>query len=740
MKKIMTKSYKYIGKSIPRHDADEKAKGELKYVSDMSMEGQLYARLKLSDVAHGKIKSIDVSKALELEGVKGVYHYFNSPSFSYNAHQWMVDQEELEDQALFTDTARFHGDIIAAVVATDRDTARRAAGLIHVEYEMLEPVVDVKASLSDKPARVHEQRSNLLFEKTIETGNVEEAFEAALHIFEDEISTPKQHHAAMEVHASLAIPEPNDKLTIITPCQVSFQVQLIVSKALNMALSDIRVMKANIGGSFGGKGQPTTEPICAFLANQLKKPVLLETDRFQSMVATRTRHATVGSVKTVVNEEGLILARDIDIIADTGAYCTNASAVIMAMAKKYFRMYKIPSSRYRGRVAYTNTPIAGACRGYGSPQIHAITEIHMDNVARAMNFDPVEFRLKNLVKPYDLDPIGGPELGNARIIECVEKGAEAFEWKKRYNEPVVIDKRYRRGVGMACATHGNGYFGAYPDFISLTLRMTNDGAVILNAHLHDLGCGTVTTMQQIIAEVLDIETERVKLIEADTMLNPFDSAGTQASRVTYVCGGAAKKAAEQLKAMLMDYAEEMELERPSYSDIVRYAHRVKKQEAMVSLTYHAPANPAVYAANFVEVVVDTYTGLVEVKDLLAVHDVGRAINKDFCEGQVHGGVQMSLGFALMEEFQYNSEGLLQNKNFSKYHIFNAPEMPKMDVILIEAEEEGGPFGAKSIGEVCAVAAAPAVINAINHALGTSINTLPATPERIVEAINLKNKG
>lgn len=751
----MSENYKYIGKSLARHDAKEKANGSLKYTSDLHVEGLLYARLKTSEIAHGIIKSVDASEALEMEGVVGVYHSLNTPLLKYNEHQWMDEQQEIDDQSMFCDKARFHGDRIGVVVAVNAEVARRAVDKVKVEYEPLEIILTPEDAVVDGATKIHET-DNLIFDKKIEIGDVDSCFENADRIFEDQIVTPKQHHAAMETHVCLAIPESNGHLTIITPCQVAFQVQLIVSKATGLPISKIRVIKANIGGSFGGKGQPNIESICAYAALQTKKPVLLETDRFQSIASTKTRHATMGTIRSVVDENGLIIARAVDILADTGAYCTNAKAVIMAMAKKYFRMYKIEHSRFSGKVVYTNTPIAGACRGYGSPQIHAITEIHMDNIAHALALDPVEMRLKNLIEPFDKDPLGGPALGNARVIDCVKLGAESFNWSERVNRP-TSKGRFRSAVGMACATHGNGYFGAYPDFINMTLKMNTDGEVVLNGALHDLGCGTVTTMQQIVAEVLNINPYTVNVIEADTLVSPYDSAGTQASRVTYVCGGAAKQVAELLRAKLLKLASEKmgcdekelcvaeckimcksnENQCLTYKELVNYAYQHKFEEVSVSTTYQSPANPGVYAANFVEVEVDTYTGLVSIKDFLAVHDIGRAINRDFVEGQIHGGVQMSLGMALMEELTFNAQGLLQNKNFNKYHIFNAPEMPRVKVMLIEAGEEGGPFGAKSVGEVCAVAAAPAVINAINHALGTRISELPATPERILRALDEK---
>ncbi|SHD76380.1 xanthine dehydrogenase family protein molybdopterin-binding subunit [Schnuerera ultunensis] len=744
-------NYKYIGKSVPRHDAIEKATGKIKYVGDMKVNGMLYARLVLSHVAHGKIKSIDISKAKDLPGVVDIFTYDNSPKILYNAHKWMSGMDEVLDQYLFTDKVRFYGDRVAAVVATNDKIAKMAADLIEVEYEVLPAIIDPETSLIEDSIKIHE-RGNIAFSKTMGYGDVDKVFDKASYIFEDKIITPKQHHAAMETHVALAIPS-GDMITIYTPCQVVFQVQLIVSEALNIPLSKVRVIKAPMGGSFGGKGQPIIEPVCAFLAKETGRPVRLTLDRTQSIIGTRTRHKTIGTVKTAVDKKGKILGRDLDIVIDSGAYHTNASAIAMAMGKKFFRMYKMDNVRYSATSVYTNTPVGGACRGYGSPQLHAITELNLDNVARGINMDPVEFRLKNLVHPFDKDPMGGPDLGNGQIIECVKRGAEAFGWKEKWKRP-KDSGRYRKGVGMACGTHGNGYYGAYPDFITMDIKMNSNGEVILNSAIHDMGCGTVTIMQQIVAEVLDLELSKITVLEGDTLSSPYDSAGTQASRVTYVCGGAAKKISEILKdkfakyssKILNCYEEDIVMEggyiynknkpdkKVGYGDMVSNIYHQYSMDMSASYTYSSPANPGVYAANFVEVEVDTYTGLVNVLDIVAVHDIGRAINRDFVYGQVQGGIHLGLGMAISENIELDENGRISTLNFSNYHVINAPSMPDVRIILIEEEDEFGPFGAKSVGEISAVAIAPATLNAINNAIGTNISQYPATPERIVEAL------
>ncbi len=745
----MTNKLKYVGKSVPMHDVMDKVTGEIKYVGDMKLPNMLYAKLLLSDIAHGVIKSIDISKAQALKGVVKIYTYENTPSTSYNSHIWYDGLKAIEDEYLFSKQVRFYGDRIAAVAAEDKETAERAISLIKVEYEKLPHIIS--------PLEAKENPEYRITSKEIKSGEPENIIQTAEIVVETALKTQKVHHAAMETHICLANKELDGTVTIWTPCQVAFQVQLVVCTALGLPKDKVRAIKAAMGGSFGGKGQPVLEPVCAYMAYDLGKPVKLYMDRTECIIATRTRTATIGNVSTAVDAEGNILARDIKMLVDAGAYMTNGEAVALAMGKKAFRLYKIQNQRYTAEVVYTNTPIGGACRGYGSPQIHALTEINIDAAARRLGMDPVKLRLKNLFQPYDKDSIGGPALGNARVIQCVEKGMEVFNWKEKRERPKAIG-RYVRGVGMACATHGNGYYGAYQDYITMSLMMNEKGEIILNSGIHDLGCGTVTTMKQIVSEVFDIPLDKVTAVEGDTFKSPFDSAGTQASRVTFVCGACALKAAEQTRAKLVHYAsrilgcaeEQVVLEngmiyasdqpdkKQAYGDMVTSIQKTLSEKVEVSCTYESPANPASYAVNFVEAEVDTMTGMVRILEVLAVHDIGKAINPGFVEGQIQGAIQMGIGFALSEEISVDSGGIVKETNLGKYHIVNAPDMPDVKVMLIEEGEEHGPYGAKSVGEVSTVAIAPAIINAISNAVDIDITALPATPERVLEAIKRKN--
>lgn len=744
----MNESLKYVGKNFPIHDAVAKATGAIKYTGDMEFPSMLHAKVLFSPVPHAKILHIDVSEALALPGVLGVYTHENTPEVRYNSQVWYAGQQSIKDERIFSDTVRFIGDRIAAVVAISGLIALKAISLIKVEYEELPAVYDPETALKEK--------SKVIFSKEISTGKVSDTLRGAEFIAEDRVETPKIHHAAMETHVCLAVPDFSGKITVYTPCQILYSVRLIVANVLGMPFNKIRVIKTPMGGSFGGKQEVILEPLCAFLAKATVKPVRIELDRKESIISTRTRTRTIGYVKTAVSKDGKILAREVEMVVDTGAYTSNGGIVSMAMGKKLFRLYRIENQLYRPKVVHTNTPVAGAARGYGSPQIHAITEINLDHAARIINMDPIEFRLKNLVHPYDSDPTGAPGVGNARIIDCVKAGAETFRWTERREAARRInsDSIRRRGVGMACATHANGYFGAFQDFSTMTLRMLEDGSMILNSGIQDLGCGTVTTLKQIIAEVMDINPDCIEAPEGDTETSPYDI-GSQASRVTHVCGRAALEVAQKVRELFTNEAAKV-LKCPpadlfmdngyirmglsgehsiSFGEMIRRIQKENLCEIIVTHTYKASDNPGSYGANFVELEVNTLTGLVKIIDILAVHDVGKAINPEFVRGQIYGGIQMGIGMALTEDLEVDpGTGRTRSDSFSKYHLINTPDMPPVEVILIEQGEDNGPFGAKSIGEIATCPTAPAIVNAVNHALGTNLTVLPLTPERIIEAL------
>ncbi len=737
-------NFKYIGQDVKRSDIEEKVTGRLRYLGDRPSGGTSHARLIMSSIANGRVISIDTSKALKVPGVIKIYTPDDDPGITFNSAVFLPDQTDRRDERIFTDRPIFVGDAIGAVLAETDQAARKAVALIKVEYEEYEPVLDPVEAISAQSFREgHPQ----VIEGKISYG--EGAPEGSIS-FETTVTTPKIHHGAMENHLCQSYMDYGDVLVVESPCQMIFTVRYALSILFRKPVNRIRVVKAPMGGTFGGKQEAVLEPACALMTLDTGRNVRLSMDRGECIIGTRTRAATVGKVTTYLDDQGYFIHRDIDVITDVGAYATGGHRVTMAMGKKASRLYRIPSQSFKGHTTFTNTTPNGACRGYGSPQIHTMTEIHIDLLAKHLKFDPVEIRMKNLIHPGDLDPTGAPPLGNGRIRDCLAIGVEKFRWYDRVN--LASDGRYRRGVGLACCTHGNGYYGSpYPDFLSMAMRFCEDGSVLVNAGLHELGNGTMTTIGQIVAEVLDLSPDMIHVTEADSQTAPFD-VGCVASRVTYVCGACALELAEKLKARFISQISQVtgepegkillrdgtviagSGEQLTYGDMVCRIAKTLRQEVGDYLHYAPDKNPASFGVHLAEVEVDTMTGLVRVTDFMAVHDVGKAINPKLLNGQIYGGVQMGIGMAISEELTYDEKGRPKNSSLSRYHMINAPDMPPVEVVLVEENEPGGPFGAKSIGEICTVPTSAAVVNAVNRALGTDLTDLPLVPERVIKAI------
>lgn len=745
----------YVARRIPLLDGIAKVTGQLRFTSDMKIPGLLHTRLVLSERPHARILSLDLEAARAVPGVAGIFWHANTPHHRYNSAIWYADQKALEDEEMFPQTVRHVGDRVAAVVAETMAIADRAAALIRVQYEELVAVLDPMTALEHAGATTDRAGNptyrNPISEQRFATGDTEDAFAAAHLVVETRVRTPKTHHAAIEPHVCTALPQDDGRILIYSPCQSIFAVQFVVAKALGVAADTLRVVKPPIGGSFGGKAEPILDPLCAFFAHSLRRPVTIAYDRQETCVATRMRSGVTASMRTALDRQGRILARETEALADVGAYSTGGNYLPGSMLQRLVRLYDVKNESYRGRAVYTNTPPTGAFRGYGSPQIHTIAEINLDQAARALAIDPVELRLRNLVWPGASEPYHGLDLGNAQIRACLEQGAEAFRWKGRRAAARHMGRK-RIGVGVACAAHINGCFPGSDESSTVTMRLLSNNRVEIVAALHDLGCGANTTLTQIAAEVLDLAPERFVIAPSDTDVASFDL-GTRASRMTYILGEAIRRTAEALKSAVLKEgarflncaADELVLSQGE----LRRLHdggaqltcdalidRLDGAAVEAKATHTASANPSSYAAHFAEVEVDTLTGRVKVRHYLAAHDIGRAINPLLVEGQIHGGIQNGIGYALFEDVAIDARtGVMKADRFSRYHLVNAPEMPKVEVLLIEKGEWTGPFGAKAVGEIATVPVAGAVVNAVNHALGTTLADLPLTPEKIVAAMS-----
>lgn len=743
-----------VGKRLALIDGVEKVTGQMRFAADDAVTGLAHAALLFSPHPHARVLSLDAGKALAMAGVIGVWWPQTTPQNGYNSAIWLAGQQLLADERMFPAVVRHVGDRVAVVLADTEATARAAVELLEVTYDVLPAILSPKGAQAHAGPTVDADKQptylNPVAEAALDHGDVAAAFALASHVSETRVTTPRSHHCAIETHVCRAWPEANDRIAIHSPCQSVFAVQAVVAQALGIAADRLHVTKSPIGGSFGGKAEPILDPICAFLAMETGRAVQLQLSRHETFTATRTRSATEGCMRIALAADGRILGRDADVTVDIGAYCTGGAYLPGSMLQRMVRLYDVPAERYRGRAVYTNTLPTGAFRGYGSPQIHALGEIALDLAARDAGFDPVALRLLNIVGPGAIDPCQGLNLGNARGADCLRRGAKAFGWEARARLAPGTG-RFRRGVGMAAATHINGCFPGEDESTTATLGLQADGGVLLSCALHDLGCGSDTTLAQIAAEVLCLGLQAIRVTPADTDTCAYDL-GTRASRMTYIVGEAVRKAALALDLAIRDVAalalnaapHDLTLQqggvqsartRISLADLATWLGARNTALPIATQTHRATANPSSFAVHFAEVEVDTLTGRVQVTDYLAAHDIGRAINPMLVEGQIHGGIQIGLGYALYEDVAVDpGTGRLRGDSFARYTLANAPEMPPIRTLLVEKVEPTGPFGAKAVGEIATVAVAPALVNAVNAALGTRLTDLPLLPERIILAL------
>jgi CO/xanthine dehydrogenase Mo-binding subunit len=733
------KDYAVIGKKVPIIDAELKVTGQFKYTDDLKFPGMLYAQVLFSPVPHARIKSLDTSAAEALPGVRAVATYKNSSRVKFNSTTRLSTQKWIENECIFDDKVRFVGDRVAAVAADSLAIAKKAVRLIKVEYEELPHYVDPVVAMEKDAYPIHGS-SNIAAEIYQNAGDVEKGFAESDYVFEDTYTTPAIHHGAIETHTAIADFDAKGKLTVISPNQNTFGTRIILSRIFGLPMSRIRVITPGMGGAFGGKLEVTLEPIVAELARQTGRPVKLRYNRKETMISTRTRHATVITIKTGVKKDGTIVAQDFKVISNTGAYGGSARNVVGAMSGKVFKAYKIPNMRFTAYPVYTNTPSAGAMRGYGSPQAFFAQQCQLLKISKALKMDFAQLQIKNMVDPDGIDQRSGKRIGNPRPKDCLKR---ALELQKNWEPLSDEGGKYSIGVGMALGCHGSSTYDAHLDQACIMIKMNEDSSCIMYTGTHEMGQAAITAQVQVVSEILELPLNMIDVVYSDTDVCGW-TVGDFSSRGVYVTVYAAKKAAEAVKAeilrvaaiMMDEDADDLELsEGYVYSkvsdksveryQVMAYAQQVLNEDIICVANHHATMAPGSYGVHIARVRVENTTGKVEVTDYVAVHDVGKVINRLGAEGQVEGAVQMGLGYALCEEIDFDANGRAKSNNFRRYKMLTASAMPKLQIDFVEEYEPTGPFGAKSLSECAVVPSAPAVINAICNALDTTeIKSIP----------------
>lgn len=742
---------KIVGQSLPIHDAKLKASGRAVYAGDMVLPKMVHCAVLFSTIPHGIVKKVDSSKALQLDGVIDVLDCFNTTDRKFNRFRTIKNQETIEQEQVFNSHVRFVGDRVACVVAETASIARKAVRLIEVEYEELPFSVDVGEAMSGKNSAIYDEGAVF--------GNFELELGNSADVKKDTIAvTTKSHlarisHLTMETHSCVASYEKfTGELTVWSPNQSVHGIRTVMCDLFELDDEKVRIIKTTMGGSFGAKQEWMLEPVAIAATMRTGRPVKLVFNRGEAIVSTISRCPIDSEFTMNVTRDGQIQSISSDITLDAGAYLGNSADYIKAISSKFYRCYKFPYLKFKGRAVCTNTPVSGAFRGWSGPETYIMLEHCINMAARKLDIDPAEFRLRNVAHPGDSDIKNGVPLGEIRIEECIKLGIEKFGWDEKKRLAAEFNKdntRFKRGVGIGCGGHVNGYYPRMRDFGGVDMRMTENGGVIVNITLHDHGCGTVTAVKMIVAEALGISPDSVIVREGDTAYTPLD-VGCFASRTTFVLGKAAQDCAEKLKQRLIDgVAESRKSDAGSFeikdayivsrdgSVKLDYAEAVTEivaetQKEVWVLHQHINGdNPGVTGAHFAYVEVDTATGMTKILDYLAVHDIGQAINKEMCVAQIQGAVIMGAGAALTEKISVNAKTGRPITSMKDYHVINIAETPNVNVELIEDGGKCGPFGAKSIGEMSHVPVAPTIIGAVNDALQSELCSLPLHPDTIV---------
>lgn len=745
-----------VGKSYPIHDAVEKSAGRAVYAADLKLKRMVYAALIRSTIPHGYVRDINFSGVEVMPGVVGYLSCLSDSGNAFCRYRNNKGQDTAEQEHVWNRHVRFVGDRIGCVLAKSQEEARKAVKKVSVTYDEYPVSLTVEESLKGRLSDIHGE-GGVSEEILVEVGSFPEG---EWTMVSSESRLARINHMAMEPHVCTAdYNHHTGQLTLWSPNQSVHGIRTVIGDIFGMPYHKVRVVKTTMGGSFGGKQEWMVEPAAAAVAIYYKGPVQLCLTREEVFQSTINRAPMHLKAKGYYGRDGRIMSFQVDNTLDAGAYLGNSKDYCGAMANKFFRCYQYPHMKYTGRAVITNTPVSGAFRGWTSPELAICLEHNLNMAARRLDIDPLELRLLNAAKPGDIDIRLLESLGEIRLRECIECGREGFKWDKRRREDKDFNqgsKRYLRGTAIACGGHLNGYFPRVNDFCQIDMRMTETGSVLVNATLHDHGCGTVQVFRMIVAETLALTPDMVQIGEGDTAVTPFDY-GCYSSRSTYVIGKAAMECAELITGRLKNVIsrlygvaeDKLSVEEGSvrwreggkswpYSEVVQASHIKLQEEIFANRQYINSSNPGVTGAHFAHVEVDTGTGNVKILDYLAVHDIGRAINPEMCRAQVQGAVVMGAGAALREEVTVAADGMALG-TLRKYHILNMPDVSEIQVEFIEDQGTEGPYGCKSIGEACHVPPAVVIIGAVNEALQSELCHIPLNQDRICQWLEAQVK-
>ncbi len=775
----------YVGKKAGRPDMVEKLTGEAMFVSDMEFPGMLHAQLKKSPFARARIKHIDTTKAASMPGVRAVVI---GDELDYHIGLYIVDK-----YILAKGEVRHYGEAVAAVAAETLEQARAAVEAIEVEYEPLPPVLHHMDALKPDAPLVHpdlgsygyvaaaftpKPGTNIANHTKLRKGDVEKGFEQSEYIVEREYSCPSVQHVPMETHVAIVQWGMGDKVSIWTSAQSPFTVRNLFCNAFKLPHINVRVQIPYVGGGFGGKAGIGVEPLCAVLSRKANgKPVKFQASREEEFSLLPCRSALTYHIKTGVSADGKIIAQKMTMYWDAGAYADYAVNVTRASGYSAAGPYEIPNASVDAYTIYTNKPYGTAYRGFGHVEFHWAVERHMELIASAIGMDPLEFRLKNALRPGSKTLTGEEILtSTGNVVRCINEAARMIDYGKLTPAEQAREKQtgWKIGKGVA-ALHKAP---AMPSFTAtaVVLKMNEDGSVLVNIALTDYGQGTYASIRQIVAERLGFSIDKIKVaFENDTDRDPYDWQ-TVASKGLIMSGNAAILAAEDL--LKNAYAVAAEALRANPRDLGHDGEKVfVKHHPALSVKFSAMAvglampngngiggpligvgryiaqglsnldketgegNPALdwtYGAHGMIVEVNEATGEYHVLKVGSVYDVGRAINPEIVRGQAIGGMMQGLGTAICEGYIYDQQGRLLNPSFTDNKIPTSKDLPmEIECAVVETPQIDGPYGARGVGEHSMISVAAALGNAIQKATGAEIMHMPMRFEDVWRSMRNK---
>lgn len=750
---------RYIGHRIPRIDARAKVTGATAFPTDHYLPDMLIGKALRSAHAHASIVRLDTSNALELPGVHAVLTHHDIPGhngFGIIIPNWPV---------LCQDRVKYQGDAIALVAADDEEIADQALSLIEVEYEPLEVIDTPEEALKEGVPQIH-KNGNILHSLELKKGDTVHDFESAEVVHEATYQTQFMEHAYMETEGGVAVYNQDEKtFTIWGGSQYAFRDQLQIARVLDWDPEKIRVIATPVGGAFGGKDEISFQIHAALLAFYTGRPVRIHWSREESFIVGSKRHAMRSDFKLGADSNGRLRALEVKIIANAGPYDTTSAKVFNLALTSAPGPYRFDSTYLSGISVYTNNVMGGTFRGFGNPKVTFGLEQELDILAQELGMDPIELRLRNAVTSGDLSGLGHRLEGSVGIKETLRTAASTDLWRRRTEIKRELNQKfpsYRFGIGVASAWHTVGLGKGIPDFANVRIELHPDATIILRVGTIEIGQGNITAYAQILAESLECDIKRIKVINGDTALSP-DAGPVAGSRSIVIVGNAILKAGNAVKRQLITRAsDQFNLSEDSllyrngrifdksnpkqsihWEDLIT---RGKEERNIISAMggsnmvvaeedfgHGIPHKIFSYMTQLALVGVDMGTGKIEVLRIISIPELGKAINPSGVEGQVEGSVVMGEGYALMEEVMA-TKGKFFNRGFNTYILPSALDVPEQETIIVEVPEPTGPFGAKGVGELPTCAVAPLIANAIHDAIGIRFRNLPVTPEKVWKAM------